>query len=118
MDTRQAGTGADADEARVLLEQALRYNEAEAASSRRVLDALVQDGAASSDSMGNVVAAARYSLADTESILAEISAAYKRLDAGTYGTCEVCGHGIGVERLRLRPYVRTCVGCAGGAMRP
>ena len=45
MDTRTAGTGADADEARVLLEQALRYNEAEAASSRRVLDALVQDGA-------------------------------------------------------------------------
>ena len=65
----------------------------------------------------NVLAAARYSLADATEILAEVSAAVDRLDAGAYGECETCGQGIGIERLRLRPYVRTCVGCAGGARR-
>lgn len=114
---RTADSGADADEARFLLEQAHRENEAEAAAARHTLDALVQDGSASSGSMGNVVAAARYSLADAEAILAEVAASFERLDAGTYGICEACGESVGIERLRVRPYVRTCVGCAGGATR-
>jgi RNA polymerase-binding transcription factor DksA len=44
--------------------------------------------------------------------LAEIEAALARLDAGTYGTCEVCGEQIPSERLEVRPVARTCVRCA------
>jgi DnaK suppressor protein len=35
-----------------------------------------------------------------------------RLDAGTYGTCEVCGEPIGTARLEARPAARTCINCA------
>ena len=44
--------------------------------------------------------------------LEEIDAALKRLDAGTYGTCEACGTAIGVERLEARPAARVCILCA------
>ena len=43
--------------------------------------------------------------------LAEIAAARGRLDAGTYGSCEVCDQRIPAERLAARPTARTCVGC-------
>ncbi|WP_018330665.1 TraR/DksA family transcriptional regulator [Actinomycetospora chiangmaiensis] len=41
--------------------------------------------------------------------LAEIDAAFARLDAGTYGICEVCGREIPGERLEARPAARRCV---------
>ncbi len=44
--------------------------------------------------------------------LAEVDAALARLDAGTYGRCEVCGRPIDPARLEVRPTARTCVGCA------
>ena len=44
--------------------------------------------------------------------LAEVDAAEARLDAGTYGTCEVCGDPIGEGRLEARPVARTCIRCA------
>ena len=44
--------------------------------------------------------------------LAEVDTALGRLDAGTYGTCEVCGSAIPAGRLVVRPVARTCVGCA------
>ena len=43
--------------------------------------------------------------------LTEIAAARARLEAGTYGVCEVCGKPIPAERLAARPTARTCVGC-------
>ena len=43
--------------------------------------------------------------------LTEIAAARARLEAGTYGLCEVCGKPIPPERLAARPTARTCVGC-------
>lgn len=43
--------------------------------------------------------------------LAEVDAALGRLEAGTYGTCEVCGHAVPTGRLEARPMARTCVGC-------
>jgi RNA polymerase-binding protein DksA len=43
--------------------------------------------------------------------LDEIAAAEARLHGGTFGTCEVCGWPIPVERLRAMPTARRCVGC-------
>jgi RNA polymerase-binding protein DksA len=41
--------------------------------------------------------------------LAEIEAALKRIEDGTYGICEVCGKPIGAERLSAIPWTRLCI---------
>ena len=41
--------------------------------------------------------------------LADVDAAVARLDAGTYGRCEVCGEAIPAGRLEIRPAARRCV---------
>ena len=58
-----------------------------------------------------VAALAQRAVADLE----EVDAALARMAAGGFGVCEVCGEEIPVERLRVRPTARTCVGCAGRA---
>jgi RNA polymerase-binding transcription factor DksA len=49
-----------------------------------------------------------------ERILAEIRAAQERLDSGSFGTCQICGAPIPLERLELRPWTPVCVPCAAG----
>ncbi|MEV5001229.1 TraR/DksA family transcriptional regulator [Nocardioides sp. LML1-1-1.1] len=44
--------------------------------------------------------------------LEEVDAAERRLDAGTYGTCERCGQPIAEGRLEARPVARHCITCA------
>ena len=39
----------------------------------------------------------------------EIDAALKRIGAGSYGVCEVCGEPIGAERLSAIPWTRLCI---------
>ncbi len=39
--------------------------------------------------------------------------ALSRLDAGTYGVCEICGGQIDPERLEILPSTSVCAGCAG-----
>ncbi|MFF3290436.1 TraR/DksA family transcriptional regulator [Streptomyces sp. NPDC003023] len=46
-----------------------------------------------------------------ERVLAEIDAAFARLDDGGYGRCQECVRPIPVERLEILPYARCCVGC-------
>lgn len=41
--------------------------------------------------------------------LAEIDAALKRIDDGTYGTCVVGGEDIGEERLEAMPWASLCI---------
>jgi len=41
-----------------------------------------------------------------------VEAALRRLDDGSYGTCQQCGQPIGVDRLAARPVAVTCVRCA------
>lgn len=41
--------------------------------------------------------------------LTEIDAALARLEAGTYGTCEVCGEAIPADRLEAMPTTRFCI---------
>ena len=49
--------------------------------------------------------------------LEQIDAAAKRLDAGTYGTCEECGAPIAQERLEARPTAGVCIRCAASNRR-
>jgi DnaK suppressor protein len=46
--------------------------------------------------------------------LARIEAALKRLVAGDFGYCLVCGEKIPKKRLNFDPTAAACVGCAGG----
>jgi RNA polymerase-binding protein DksA len=41
--------------------------------------------------------------------LSDVEHALRRLDDGTYGTCEACGQPIGVDRLEAMPAARFCV---------
>lgn len=44
-------------------------------------------------------------------LLTEIDDALRRIDAGTFGTCENCGQAIALERLDAIPYARLCMEC-------
>jgi RNA polymerase-binding transcription factor DksA len=44
-----------------------------------------------------------------EAQLGEIDAALARIEAGTYGKCELCGKPIGDERLEAMPAARYCL---------
>lgn len=65
------------------------------------------------DPEGQTIAYERSQLAavtsQTESHLAEVTAALARVGDGTYGVCEVCNERIDPERLVARPTARTCV---------
>jgi RNA polymerase-binding transcription factor DksA len=41
--------------------------------------------------------------------LSDIAAALAKIDAGTYGVCEICGKPIGAERLTAIPWARLCI---------
>jgi RNA polymerase-binding protein DksA len=46
---------------------------------------------------------------NADQVLGEIDAALRRMDEGTYGTCEVCGTPIAPERLEARPWATLCI---------
>ena len=48
-------------------------------------------------------------LEQVEAELADVDRALRRLDEGTYGTCEACGSPIGDDRLEAMPAARFCV---------
>jgi RNA polymerase-binding transcription factor DksA len=41
--------------------------------------------------------------------LGQIEAALRRIDDGTYGTCQICGGDIGEDRLRALPWAALCI---------
>ena len=43
---------------------------------------------------------------------AEVENALARVDAGTYGVCEVCGRDIPAGRIEARPFATRCIDCA------
>jgi RNA polymerase-binding transcription factor DksA len=43
----------------------------------------------------------------------EVDRALERLEAGTYGTCEMCRAPIPEERLKAIPWAARCVSCSG-----
>lgn len=101
----------DLDEASNLLDQVRVENEADLAHAREVLTRAAEDGSATGN-LTDEVTVARYMEADAASILKEVDEAMGRITSGTYGRCEVCGGGIVAERLRVRPYIKTCISCA------
>jgi len=46
---------------------------------------------------------------NAEHLIAEVDAALRRIDDGTYGACRVCGKPIGEERLEAVPYATLCI---------
>ena len=51
-------------------------------------------------------------LADNEQkVIHRIDAAIEKVDAGTFGMCEVCGKKIAKARLKIVPYAELCVPC-------
>ena len=46
----------------------------------------------------------------------EIDVALSKVDNGTYGTCERCGHPIPRARLKAMPSAALCVGCKSGGL--
>lgn len=51
-----------------------------------------------------------YTLADTlQNQLNQVQHALDRMDAGTYGTCEICGREIPRERLEALPATSRCI---------
>lgn len=48
-------------------------------------------------------------LEQVEAELADVDRALRRLDDGTYGTCEACGQPIGDDRLEAMPAARFCM---------
>jgi RNA polymerase-binding protein DksA len=43
--------------------------------------------------------------------LSQIESALKRIEAGSFGTCQTCGKPIAPERLEARPWATDCVDC-------
>jgi DnaK suppressor protein len=43
--------------------------------------------------------------------LSNITKAREKLEAGTYGVCEICRKKINLERLTALPMVRLCISC-------
>jgi len=56
-------------------------------------------------------------LESVEAELADVAHALRRLDDGTYGTCEACGRPIGDARLEALPAARFCLDDQAGAER-
>lgn len=49
---------------------------------------------------------------NAKDLLEKVEHALRRLDAGDYGRCEICGEAIPVARLEALPYATLCVNCA------
>ena len=57
-----------------------------------------------------------FELSDNErTTLDHIEAALRKIDKGTYGTCESCRNPIPKPRLEALPFARYCIGCQGKA---
>ena len=85
---------------------------------RRELEQIISSADGATDDEHDPEGTTAYDRARTATLLeaasrhlAEIAAARARLEAGSYGRCEVCGRSIPPERLAARPTARTCVGC-------
>lgn len=47
-----------------------------------------------------------------EQLLEDVEAALERIEAGSFGSCELCGREIPKQRLDALPQAATCIECA------
>ena len=66
------------------------------------------DSAAATTERGEILA----QIGQARERLAAVDAALAKMEAGTYGRCEVCGSSIAEARLEARPLSVRCVDCA------
>jgi DnaK suppressor protein len=60
-----------------------------------------------------------FELADNEKIILDaIESALRRIEKGTYGSCESCRGKISDARLKAIPWVRYCITCQSNAEKP
>lgn len=83
-------------------------------------DPLLDTGGVSTDPADDADALAdnertRILVSNSQAMVAQISAALERLDAGTYGVCTNCGREIDPRRLEALPYVTLCIDCQAAA---
>lgn len=45
--------------------------------------------------------------------LDEVKLALKKITLKKFGVCEMCDEDIALERLKVKPYARYCIGCRG-----
>ena len=92
--------------------------EAERSDLSRQLSELTADGSAAPDfdenfaDSGQVAAEMGENLTLAASLrdqLEDVEHALERIDAGTYGTCEVCGTDVTQARLEAMPATRYCI---------
>lgn len=90
----------------------------ERADLQRQLSELEKDGSAAPDFDENFADSAQVAAEQGENLalaatfrdqLVDVEAALERLDAGTYGTCQVCGKVISEPRLEAMPATRFCI---------
>ncbi len=94
---------------------ALRANLADAESglAERLTDAVANAGDDPTDT-GAKAYQREHDLAltyNSRDLLAQSERAIERMDAGTYGVCDSCGHAIGKARLQAYPRALLCVVC-------
>lgn len=99
------------DERRSLEEQLheLGYGDA----SRVVYDSNFADSSQVTAERGEAEALA----AQLQEALSRVLGALKKLDLGTYGTCERCGKPIAPARLEAKPASAYCIDCASAVAR-
>jgi DnaK suppressor protein len=60
-----------------------------------------------------------FELTDNEKVMLDaIEAALRRIEKGTFGTCESCGGKITENRIIALPWVRYCIDCQSKAEKP
>lgn len=123
--TAATAGGADTSELRALLENEIAqaeelaasvWHEREELASETIFD--IQVGEESGEGAGTHVDRDR-DLALYHQAMAKVEEsrqALARLDAGTFGTCDVCGDAIAPERLMAVPSTTTCVHCKSGGL--
>ena len=50
-------------------------------------------------------------VSNEQEVLYQIDEALKRIDEGTYGSCQQCAKPIALSRLRAVPYTSLCISC-------
>ena len=95
-----------------VLAEVREANETDLRSAREKLATFTAEGGHSDATMREIIAGAEYMLEDATGILNLVDSAEQRVRAGDYGLCSACGVAIPFERLRLRPYVSTCIACS------